>query len=310
MDTGIWQQVMYGFSVCLQPGNLLFAFIGVVVGNLVGVLPGLGPVAAMSLLLPATFYLSPTASVIMLAGIYYGAMYGGTITSVLVNIPGEAASVVTCLDGYAMANKGRAGPALSMAAIGSFIGGAFSILGLVFISRPAAEFGLKFGPPEFFSLMMFSMVMVSYLASGSKVKALIMCVLGLFVATIGMDAISGRQRFTFGSLFLQDGLDLIPIIMGLFGVSEVLVNIEENTKRKIFSTGLKNILPNREESRRSVMPIARGSVLGALLGLIPGGGALISSFLAYTLEKKISREPEKFGTGMSSFGNSKKLPGY
>ena len=293
----LFSNLLYGFSVALTPVNLLYCFIGVFIGTLIGVLPGIGPVGAMSLLLPTTFHSSPVGAIIMLAGIYYGAMYGGSTTSILLNIPGEAASVVTCLEGYQMARRGRAGPALGISAFGSFIGGTISIIGLMLVAPPLAEGALKFGPPEYFSLMVLGMTMLIYLASGSIPKALMMAVLGVVLGIIGIDPTSGVQRFTFGILELNDGIGLVPLVMGLFGVSEVLLNVEQNLKREIFQTKIRGLFPNLDDWRKSAGPIARGSVLGFFLGILPGGGALISSFVAYAMEKKISKTPEQFGQG-------------
>ncbi len=266
-------------------------------GTLVGVLPGLGPTAAIALLLPNTFYVTPVTAIIMLAGIYYGAMYGGSTTSILVNIPGEAASVITCLDGYQMARKGRAGPALGIAAFGSFIAGTISVLGLMLVAPPLAKFALAFGPPEYFSLMLMGIVILIYLASGSILKALMMAVFGLLLGTIGMDAISGTQRLTFGVLELADGIGLIPAIMGLFGVAEVISNVEEEMKREIITAKVKNLLPNLQDWKDSFWPIIRGSILGFFIGILPGPAPVISAFTSYAIEKKISKHPEKFGTG-------------
>ena len=294
----ILANVMLGFQVALQPANLFFCFMGVLIGTLVGVLPGLGPVAAMSLLLPTTFHLSPVSAVIMLSGIYYGAMYGGSTTSILVNIPGEAASVVTCLDGYQMARKGRAGAALGIAAFGSFIAGTFSILGLMLLAPMLAEVALKFGPPEYFSLMLLGLVIVTFLAGSSMPKALMMAAFGLFLGLIGMDIMTATPRFTFNIYFLMDGVGLVPVVMGLFGISEVLLNVESKLERVVFETKIKGLLPNRKDWRDSAWPIIRGSVIGFFLGILPGGGAVISSFVSYGVEKKCSTHPEKFGTGV------------
>jgi putative tricarboxylic transport membrane protein len=291
------ENLFYGFSIALTPENLLFCFIGVFIGTLIGVLPGIGPVGAMSLLLPTTLHVSPVGAIIMLGGIYYGAMYGGSTTSILLNIPGEAASVVTCLEGYQMARKGRAGPALGICAFGSFIGGTVSILGLMLVAPPLAEGALRFGPPEYFTLMVLGLTLLIYLASGSIPKALMMAALGIILGMIGIDATSGSQRFTFGILELNDGIGLVPLVMGLFGISEVLLNVEQSLKREIFQTKIQDLLPNREDWKKSSAPIARGSVLGFLLGILPGGGALISSFISYAIEKKISKHPEEFGHG-------------
>jgi len=294
----IVQGVLNGFQVALQPINLLYCFIGVFIGTLVGVLPGLGPAAAIALLLPSTFALTPVASIIMLAGIYYGAMYGGSTTSILVNIPGEAASVVTCLDGYAMARQGRAGPALGISAFGSFIAGTLSIVILTFLAPLLVKVALSFGPPEYFSLMVLGTTLVSYFTHGSMLKALMMALVGVLLGTVGADTISGRTRFTFGIQTLMDGVGLVPVIMGLFGISEVLVNLEHLAReRVIFAAPAGGLLPNRDEWKRSAMPIFRGSLLGFFLGILPGAGAIIASFASYATEKRVSKQPEKFGSG-------------
>jgi putative tricarboxylic transport membrane protein len=294
----ILQGVLNGFQVAFQPINLLYCFVGVFIGTLVGVLPGLGPAAAIALLLPSTFALSPVPSVIMLAGIYYGAMYGGSTTSILVNIPGEAASVVTCLDGHAMARQGRAGPALGIAAFGSFIAGTLSILILTLLAPLLVKVTLSFGPPEYFSLMVLGTTLVTYFTHGSMLKALIMALVGVLLGSVGVDSISGRYRFTFGIPTLMDGIGLVPLIMGLFGISEVLLNLEHlAVKRTIYAASMKGLLPNLEDWKRSVMPIARGSLLGFFLGILPGAGAIIASFAAYAAEKRVSKHPEQFGRG-------------
>ena len=293
----LFHGLTYGLSVGLQPANLVACFVGVFVGTLIGVLPGLGPTATMSLLLPITFAMSPTASIIMMAGIYYGAMYGGSTTSILVNIPGEAASVVTCIDGYQMARQGRAGPALGISALGSFIAGTFSVLCIMALAPPLTSVALRFGPPEIFGLLLLGFTMVTYLTAGSKLKAVAMALLGMLLGTIGLDPISAAPRFTYGSITLGDGLGLVPIIMGLFGVSEVLLNIGQGVKRDVFETRIKGLLPTREDWKRSAAPIARGSFLGFLLGILPGMGSIIPTFISYALEKRIAREPERFGKG-------------
>lgn len=287
-----------GFQVALQPANLFFCFLGVLIGTLVGVLPGLGPVAAISLLLPTTFHVTPVSAIIMLAGIYYGAMYGGSTTSILVNIPGEAASVVTCLDGYKMARQGRAGPALGIAACGSFIAGTIGIIGLMLIAPPLAKMALKFGPPEYFSLMVMGLTILTFLASGPMWKALLMAAFGLFLGCIGMDTLMGATRFTFDIVELSDGIGLVPVVMGLFGISEVLLNVEQSMERSIFETKIKNLLPTLRDWADSLGAIFRGTVIGFFLGVLPGGGAVISSFVSYAVEKKVSKYPEKFGTGV------------
>jgi putative tricarboxylic transport membrane protein len=287
------------FTVALDPFNLLAAFIGCGCGTLVGVLPGIGPSATISLLLPLTYKLSPVSSIIMLAGIYYGAQYGGSTTSILVNIPGESASVVTCLDGYQMAKKGRAGPALGISAMGSFIGGTFSLFVVMLLAPPLATMALKFGPPENFSVMFFGLTMVTYLASGSMIKSLIMGSIGLLLGSIGMDSFTGWPRYTFGIQGLEDGVGLIPAAMGLFGISEVLLLSERTFKQKTttYKTKFAELFPTKQDWRDSAKPIARGSLVGSFLGLFPGGGPTISSFISYALERKTSRHPEKFGTG-------------
>jgi putative tricarboxylic transport membrane protein len=294
-----FSNLLMAFAVAFQPNNLFFCFIGVFIGTLVGVLPGLGPVATISLLLPSTFQITPVSALIMLAGIFYGAMYGGSTTSILVNIPGEAASVVTCLDGYQMARKGRAGPALGISAFGSFIAGTLSVIAIMLIAPPLAQMALKFGPPEYFTLMFLGLTVLTYLASGSMIKALMMASLGIFLGTIGTDTISGLERFTYHSYTLMDGLGLVPVIMGLFGISEVLINIDEQaTQRAIYETKISNLFPNREDWQTSIFPILRGSLIGFFLGILPGGGAVIASFGAYAVEKRISNHPEKFGSGV------------
>lgn len=294
----ILNHILFGFGVALQPVNLLFCFIGVLIGTLVGVLPGLGPVAAISLLLPATFHAPPVASIIMLSGIYYGAMYGGSTTSILVNIPGEAASVVTCLDGYQMARRGRAGAALGISAFGSFIAGTLGVVGLAFMAPPLAAMALKFGPPEYFSLMVLGLTVLTFLAGGSMLKSLMMACFGVVVGNVGLDLITAQPRFTFGLDVLLDGVGLVPVVMGLFGISEVLLNVEEKlSEREIFKTEFKGLLPTLQDWKDSIWPILRGSGLGFFLGILPGGGAVISSFVSYGVEKKVSKHPEEFGKG-------------
>ena len=297
MET-ILHNVLFGFGVALTPVNLFYCFAGVLIGTMIGVLPGIGPPAAISLLLPGTFYMDPVPAIIMLAGIYYGAMYGGSTTSILVNIPGETASVVTTLDGYQMARQGRAGRALGISAFGSFIAGTLGIIGLMFLAPPLIRFALRFGPPEYFALMGLGIVLVIFLSEGSPVKALLMASLGLLLSTIGTDLISGAYRFTFGSFVLIDGIGLIPLTMGMFGVAEVLINIEEGVDRNIFSGPVRGLFPTKEDWKRSIGPILRGSGIGFFLGILPGGGAVLASFASYATEKRLSRHPEKFGTGM------------
>ncbi|MFH1122165.1 MAG: tripartite tricarboxylate transporter permease [Pseudomonadota bacterium] len=290
------QSVLYGFQVVLQPANLFSCFFGVLIGTLVGVLPGLGPGAAIALLLPVTFNATPVSAIIMLAGIYYGAMYGGSTTSILVNIPGEAASVVTCLDGHQMALRGRAGAALGIAAFGSFIAGTIAVIALTFLGPVLAGFALKFGPPEYFSMMVVGILVLTYLGTGSMVKSLMMAIIGLIISGVGTDITSGVYRFTYCRSML-DGIGIVPTVMGLFGISEVLLNLETELRREVVTTRLKNLFPTLKDWAASIGPILRGTVLGFFLGILPGGGAVISSFASYAIEKKVSKHPEQFGKG-------------
>jgi putative tricarboxylic transport membrane protein len=251
----------------------------------------------MSLLLPVTFHTSPVASIIMLAGIFYGAQYGGSTTSILVNIPGEASSVMTCLDGYQMARQGRAGPALGIAAFGSFIAGTIGIIGMMLIAPPLAEFALKFGSAEYFSLMVLGLMVLTFLASKSMIRALMMAVFGLAVGTVGLDNISGLARFAFNIPELLDGVGLVPVVMGLFGISEVLLNIELKIRQEVFTSRVKGLLPTLEDWARSIWAILRGTFIGFFLGILPGGGAVIAHFVSYAIEKKVSKHPENFGKG-------------
>jgi putative tricarboxylic transport membrane protein len=280
-----------------MPMNLLYAFIGCILGTLIGVLPGLGPAAGTAILIPVTFNLDPIGAIIMLAAIYYGAMYGGTITSVLVNVPGEAASVITCLDGYQMAKQGRAGPALGIAAIGSFIGGTFATFALMIVSLPLANFALRFGPPEVFALLVVGLSLVTGLSGRSVPAALLMTFLGLLLAMIGMDPVRGAPRFTFDVPALYDGVGFVPVVMGLFGVGEILLSMEAPLL-EIIKTKLTDLFPKREEWKVSAGAIGRGTVIGFFLGLIPGIGSIIPTFISYVVEKKVSKHPEKFGTGV------------
>ena len=289
--------LMYGFSVSLTPTNLLYCALGVVLGTIVGVLPGIGPLGGITILLPTTFGMDPVSAIIMLAGIYYGAMYGGSTTSILVNIPGEAASVVTCFDGYQMARKGRAGPALSIAAIGSYIAGTLSVLGLMLLAPFLARLALQFGPPEQFSLMVLGLVVLAYMGTGSVLKALMMIVLGLAVAMVGIDHLSGFTRFTHGRVELGDGVSFLAVAMGLFGVAEILVNVEQAVVRDVIKPKLRALLPTREDWKLSLGPIFRGSVVGFFIGILPGAAHIISTFVSYAMEKRLSRHPEEFGTG-------------
>jgi putative tricarboxylic transport membrane protein len=295
--TELLNNLYLGFSVALLPVNLFFCFVGVFLGTLIGVLPGLGPAATIALLLPMTFGMGPEGALIMIAGVYYGAQYGGSITSILINIPGEASSIITCLDGYQMARQGRAGPALGISAFGSFIGGTLSVLGLMLLGPLLARFALQFGPPEYFSLMLLGIVILTFLSSGSMVKSLISALLGLFIGTIGIDVILGVQRFTYGTVTLMDGVGLVPVAMGLFGIAEVVTNLETKEVRDIFNTKIRGLLPTRKDWRESIGSIIRGSFLGFFLGILPGGGVVMASFASYATEKKLSRHPETFGHG-------------
>jgi putative tricarboxylic transport membrane protein len=295
---GVLENLSAGLVQALSPGNLLFAFMGVTLGSLVGVLPGIGPLGAMSLLLGTTFGMSPIHSLILFAGIYYGSMYGGSTTSILLNVPGEATSVVTCIDGYKMTLKGRAGAALFIAAAGSFVAGTLSVLGLMLFAPPLADFALRFGPPEYFSLTAVGLMILTTISAGSKLKSVLMVMLGILISTIGMDPVTGDQRFTFGILSLSQGIDFIPIAMGLFGITEVLHIISQKSEAaSVHSVRLRDMLPTREEMGRSVGPTFRGSVVGFFIGLIPGPAAVIASFTSYAIEKKLSRHPEEFGQG-------------
>src|SRR5438046_8017699 len=289
--------LLLGFSVALSPPVLLYAFVGCVVGTIVGVLPGVGPLAGISLLLPATFGLDATKAIVMLAGIYYGAMYGGSTTSILMRIPGEAASVMTCIDGYAMARKGRAGAALAIAAVGSYVAGTVSVVALLLLAPPLAAFALRFGPPEYFALLTLGLLVLAYMSSGSMLKALAMAALGLLFGMIGIDQMTGYFRFAYGVVELGDGLGVVPVAVGLFGLAEILATAGLPTPPRVIKPKLRELLPSRREWSESAWPIARGSVLGFLIGIIPGSAHIISSFVSYALERRLSKHPEEFGRG-------------
>jgi putative tricarboxylic transport membrane protein len=293
-----FENFLTGLLVALKPINLLYCFVGCLAGTLVGVLPGIGPTAAVALLLPATFHMDPLSAIIMLSGIAYGSAYGGSTTSILVNVPGEACSVVTCLDGYQMAKKGRAGPALGIAAYGSFIAGTLSIAGVMFLAPTLATAALAFGSPEYFSLMLMSMMVVTYLVKGSIPKALMMVALGLLLGTVGMDPISGRDRFVFELPELKDGIGVIPIAIGMFGVTEILETLGASVHREVFSPRVRGYWPDREDWKICAAPLARGTLLGFLLGIFPGLSPMISTFLSYGIEQRLSKHPEMFGTGV------------
>ena len=289
-----------GFAVALTLENLLWVFIGVFLGTLVGVLPGLGTPATIAILLPITINLNPATGLIMMAGIYYGSKYGGSTTAILLNVPGESSSVVTTLDGYQMAKQGRAGPALGMAAIASFVAGTFGVIGLSLLALPIARWALTFGPPEYFALMLMGLVSVVFLAGSSVLKGLISATLGLLLATIGADIISGTNRFIFGQFYLIDGIEFIALTIGVFALGEVFINVERPVGAILFKVprGLRNLLPSRQDFKDSRFAMVQGSVLGFLIGTLPGAGATIASFMSYIVEKRFSRRPEKFGTGV------------
>ena len=297
MEIDIFNNLLLGFSVAFTPIHLLYALIGVMLGTLIGVLPGVGPVATIAMLLPITFNLSPIAALIMLAGIYYGAQYGGSTTAILVNLPGESASVVTCIDGHQMARQGRAGPALATAAIGSFFAGCVATLIIATVAPPLAEVALKFGPSEYFSLMVLGLVAATVLAHGSLIKAIAMVVFGLLLGLIGTDVNSGVLRFTFGIAELSDGIGFTVVAMGMFGIAEIIANLELKGSREVFLGKVKHLFPTKEDFKRAWPAVLRGTALGSFLGILPGGGALLSSFGAYTVEKKLSKHPEQFGKG-------------
>ena len=292
----ILDNLIFGFGVSLSPQNILFCFIGAMVGTLIGVLPGIGPLATLAMLLPATFYLPPVPALIMLAGIYYGAQYGGSTTAILVNMPGESSSVVTCLDGYQMARNGRAGAALAIAALGSLFAGTVATLLIAVASPPLSRLALKFLAAEYFSLMVLGLVGSIVLARGSLLKAVAMVFLGLLLGLVGSDVNSGRERFTFDVPMLGDGIGFVVVAMGLFGLAEIFANLDKKEDRKADAV-IGSLMPTREEFRRAVPAVLRGTVLGSILGVLPGGGALLASFAAYAFEKKVSRNPEKFGHG-------------
>jgi TctA family transporter len=289
--------LLLGFGVALTPINAAYCFAGAMVGTLVGVLPGLGPLATMAMLLPITFNMTPVTALILLAGIYYGAQYGGSTTAILVNLPGESSSVVTCIDGYQMARQGRAGAALAIAALGSFFAGTVATMLIAGFAPPLADLALQFGPSAYFSLMVLGLVSAIVLASGSLAKAIAMVLLGILLGLVGTDVNSGLPRFTFGIPELADGIGFVIVAMGVFGFTEVIVNLELKGTRELFTKKVTGLWLTRDEFKAAAPAVLRGTVLGSLLGILPGGGALLSSFAAYSLEKKISRNPSKFGKG-------------
>ncbi|TMJ73420.1 MAG: tripartite tricarboxylate transporter permease [Alphaproteobacteria bacterium] len=286
-----------GFSVAFRPDVLLYAFLGCLVGTLVGMLPGIGPLAGVSILLPVTFGLDATKAIVMLAGIYYGSQYGGSTTSILMRIPGEASSVMTCIDGYAMAQKGRAGAALCIAAVGSFIAGTFGVIMLTVLAPPLANFALRFGPPEYSALLVLGLVFLAYMSSTSLVRTLLMASVGLLLGCIGIDVMSGHFRYSFDIKELGDGIGIVPVAVGLFGLGEIVSTPSKTITQQVVSPRLRELLPSATEWRQSAMPIARGSVLGFFVGIVPGSAHIIASFLSYAVEKRISKTPEEFGKG-------------
>ncbi|MCL4515852.1 MAG: tripartite tricarboxylate transporter permease [Firmicutes bacterium] len=294
----VLQNLMMGFAHAMTPINLLYALAGAFVGTIVGVLPGIGPLGSMAILLSFTLSLDATTAMIFFAGIYYGAMYGGSTTSILLNIPGEAASVVTCIDGYKMAQKGRAGAALTIAAVGSFVAGTLSIVGLMFAASALADAALKFGPPEFFAIGLAGLVMLVRLSGGSPLKNIIMVLLGLAVGTVGTDHLTGLGRFTFGIRELGQGVEFLPVAMGLFGIAEVMINAAQKDEiAEVIKVKLRDLLPKVQEWKRSIAPMFRGSALGFFIGLLPGPSPVISTFVSYLTERKLSKHPEEFGEG-------------
>ena len=293
----ILHNLVLGFGVAVSPINLLYCLVGVLLGTLIGVLPGVGPIATIAMLLPVTFSLSPVAALIMLAGIYYGAQYGGSTTSILVNIPGEASSVVTCLDGYQMARQGQAGKALGIAALGSFFAGCVSTLVVATAAPPLAEVALKFGPAEYFSLMVFGLIAATVLAHGSLIKAIAMVILGLLLGLVGTDVNSGVLRFTFDVPELADGIGFVTVAMGMFGIAEIISNLEQRGAREVFVTKVTHLYPTRNDLKRAWKAVLRGTGVGSVLGILPGGGALLASFASYMVEKRSSKHPEEFGKG-------------
>jgi putative tricarboxylic transport membrane protein len=295
--TETFNNLLLGFQVALQWNVLCYAFAGCVIGTLVGMMPGLGPLAGISLLLPATFGLNPIIAMVLLGGVYYGAMYGGSTTSILMRIPGEAASVMTCVDGYAMTQNGRAGAALAIAAIGSFVAGTLGVVGLMLLAPSLAALALRFGPPEYTALLLMGFFILAYMSGGSMLKTLAMAAFGLLLGMIGIDAMSGHTRFSFGIVELGDGVGIVPVAVGLFGISEILLTAAQGEGPKVHMPKFRELMPSSRELRDSVGPIARGSLLGFLIGIIPGSAHVISSFVSYGLERRLSKHPERFGKG-------------
>jgi len=295
---GLFDNLALGFSTALSAQNLLFCLFGVLIGTLVGVLPGISPLNTTAMLLPFTFGLAPTSAMIMLAGIFYGAQYGGSTTAILVNVPGETSAVVTCLDGYQMARQGRAGPALAIAALSSFFAGCVATVVISLLSAPLATLALKFTAPEYFSLLVMGLIAAVVLAHGSPFKAIAMVLVGILTGLVGIDVNSGVPRLTFGIPDIADGMDFVPVVVGLFGIGEVAANLEVPQDRSILTGKIKNLMPTWADFRAAFPAILRGTSVGTILGILPGGGAALPPFAAYALEKKVSRHPERFGTGI------------
>jgi putative tricarboxylic transport membrane protein len=297
MELDLFKNLIFGFSVALTLQNLAYCFIGVLVGTLIGVLPGIGPLATIAMLLPLTFNVAPVGALIMLAGIYYGAQYGGSTTAILVNLPGETSAVVTCIDGYQMARQGRAGPALAIAAFGSFFAGTVGTLLIAVAGPPLAEVALKFGAPEYFSLMLMGLVAAAVLAQGDMMKSLAMVAMGLLLGIVGSDVSTGVHRFTFDIFELSDGIGFIVVAVGVFAIGEIVSNLGSPERREVFTSKVTNLLPTRDDLKRSAMPIVRGTILGSFFGVLPGTGPAIASFSSYMVEKKLAKDPSRFGKG-------------
>jgi len=293
----VLQHLAEGFGIAMTWHNLMYCLVGCLLGTLIGVLPGIGPVATIAMLLPATFALHPVSALIMLAGIYYGAQYGGSTTAILVNLPGEVSSVVTCLDGYQMARKGQAGKALGIAALGSFFAGSVATVLIAGFAPPLAELALKFGPSDYFSLMVLGLIAAVVLAHGSLIKAIGMIILGLLLGLVGTDVNSGVARYSFNMPELIDGVGIGTVAMGVFGFSEIIRNLEQGESREVFTKSISGLLPNWQDIKQSSGAILRGTILGSMLGILPGGGPILGSFSAYTLEKKLAKDPSRFGKG-------------
>ena len=293
----LFNNLIFGFSVAFSLQNLLYCLIGVSVGTLIGVLPGIGPLGTIAILMPITYSVSPVGALIMLAGIYYGAQYGGSTTAILVNLPGETSAVVTCIDGYQMARQGRAGPALAIAAIGSFIAGTFGTLLIAVAGPPLADVALKFGSPEYFSLMLMGLVAAAVLAEGDIVKSLAMVAFGLLLGIVGTDVNTGTQRYSFGVSELTDGIGFIVVAVGVFAIGEIISNLGGSEERRVFTAKVSNLMPSWDDMKRSIAPILRGTGIGCFFGVLPGTGPAIASFASYMVEKKVADDPSRFGKG-------------